>query len=142
MKNLMMMLILAAVIGFAACSQKLDESKVPDGVKAAFAKQYPGTAAKWEMEDGKYEASFKQNSDAISVLYDANGSMTESEVDIKVADLPAAVLAYVKDHYNGKTIEEGAKITKADGSVNYEAEVDDKDVIFDEDGKFLKEVKD
>src|SRR5258706_10233732 len=129
MKNLMMMLALAAVIGFSACSQKLDESNVPDVVKTAFAKQYPGTAAKWEMEDGKYEASFKQNNDAMSVLYEANGSMTESEVDIKVEDLPAALLAYVKDHYSGKTIKEGAKITKADGTVNYEAEVDDKDVI-------------
>jgi hypothetical protein len=142
MKNLMMMSALSAVIGFAACSQKLDESKVPDVVKAAFAKQYPGTAAKWEMEDGKYEASFKENSDAMSILYEANGSMTEGEMDIKVADLPATVLAYIKDHYNGKTIKEAAKITKADGSINYEAEVDGKDVIFDANGNFLKEVKD
>ena len=136
-----MMLALAAVVGLAACSQKLDESKVPDVVKAAFAKQYPGASAKWEMEDGKYEASFKQNTDALSVLYEANGQMTESELEINAADLPVAALAYVKDHYNGKAIKESAKITKADGTINYEAEVDDKDVVFDTDGKFLKEVK-
>jgi hypothetical protein len=35
-----------------------------------------------------------------------------------------------------------AKITKADGTVNYEAEVDGKDVIFNSIGKFLKEAKD
>ena len=137
----MMMSALIAVIGFSACAQKLDASKVPDAVKAAFAKKYPGITAKWEKEDGRYEAGFKQNSNTMSALFEANGTMTESEMDIKVGDLPASVQAYVKDHYKGKNIKEGAKITKADGTVNYEAEVDGKDVIFDSNGKFLKEVK-
>jgi hypothetical protein len=142
MKKLMMMSALVAAIGFSACAQKLDASKVPAAVKAAFAKQYPGITTKWEKEDGKFEAGFKQNGNTMSALFEANGTMTESEMDIKVADLPATVLAYVKDHYKGKTIKEGAKITKADGTVNYEAEVDGKDVIFDSNGKFLKEAKD
>lgn len=142
MKKLMMMSALVAAIGFSACGQKLDASKVPAAVKAAFAKQYPGITTKWEKEDGKFEAGFKQNGNTMSALFEANGTMTESEMDIKVSDLPATVLAYVKDHYKGKTIKEGAKITKADGTVNYEAEVDGKDVIFDSNGKFLKEVKD
>jgi hypothetical protein len=142
MKKLMMMSALVAAIGFSACAQKLDASKVPAAVKAAFAKQYPGITTKWEKENGKFEASFKQNGNTMSALFEANGTMTESEMDIKVSDLPATVLAYVKDHYKGKTIKEGAKITKADGTVNYEAEVDGKDVIFDSNGKFLKEAKD
>lgn len=142
MKKLMMMSALVAAIGFSACAQKLDASKVPATVKAAFAKQYPGITAKWEKEDGKFEAGFKQNGNTMSALFEANGTMTESEMDIKVSDLPASVLAYVKEHYKGKNIKEGAKITKADGTVNYEAEVDGKDVIFDAAGKFLKEVKD
>lgn len=142
MKKIMMMAVLAMSIGFTACAQKLKEADVPFAVKASFAKQYPGTTAKWEKEDGKYEAGFKKDGNNMSALFEANGTMTESEVDIKVADLPATVLAYVKDHYKGKSIKEGAKITKADGTVNYEAEVDGKDVIFDAGGKFLKEVKD
>ena len=67
---------------------------------------------------------------------------TESEMEIKVADLPATVQAYMKEHYKGKTVKEGAKITKADGTVNYEAALGGKDVIFDANGKFLKEMKD
>ena len=59
-----------------------------------------------------------------------------------MAELPEAVLSYVKEHYKGKVIKEGAKITKADGTVNYEAEVSGKDVIFDSNGKFIKEAKD
>lgn len=142
MKNLVMMSALIAAIGFSACAQKIDAAKVPAAVKAAFEKQYPGVTVKWEKEDGKFEAGFKQNGNTMSALFEANGTMTESEMDIKVADLPAAVLSYVKDHYQGKSIKEGAKITKADGTVNYEAEVDGKDVIFDAAGNFLKEVKD
>ena len=134
----MMISALIAAIGFSACAQKLDPSKVPAAVKTAFAKQYAVVAVKWEKEGGKYEAEFKQNGNTMSALFEANGTMTESEMDIKVADLPASVLAYVKEHYKGKNIKEGAKITKADGTVNYEAEVDGKDVIFDATGKFIE----
>ena len=142
MKKIMIMAVLAVSVAFSACAQKLDASKVPAAVKASFAKQYPGVTAKWEKEDAKYEAGFKKDGNSMSALFEVNGTMTESEVDIKVADLPATVLAYVKEHYKGKNIKEGAKITKADGTVNYEAEVDGKDVIFDAAGKFLQEVKD
>ncbi len=141
MKKSMMVAILAVSIAFTACAQKLDASKVPTVVKASFAKQYPGATAKWEKEDGKYEANFKQNENTMSAMFELNGTFTESEMDIKVANLPTSVLAYVKEHYKGKNIKEGAKITKADGTVNYEAEVDGKDVIFDANGKFINEAK-
>ncbi|MCW3093930.1 MAG: hypothetical protein JWP81_4999 [Ferruginibacter sp.] len=141
MKKLSMLVMAITVITFAACGQKIDAAKVPAPVKASFAKQYPGVTAKWEKETGRYEAGFQQNGNTMSALYEANGTMSESEMDIKVSDLPVSVLAYVKEHYKGKSIKEGAKITKADGTVNYEAEVDGKDVIFNAKGKFLKEVK-
>ena len=128
-------------ITFAAFAQKIDAGKVPSAVKTSFAKQYPGVATKWEKENGKYEASFKKDGNTMSALFEKNGTMTESETDIKVSALPAAVLAYVKANYKGKTIKEGAKITKADGTVMYEAEVDGKDVIFDSNGKFVKVMK-
>ena len=141
MKKIMMMTVLAVSITFSACAQKLKEADVPAAVKASFTKQYPGVTAKWEKEDGKYEANFKQGSNVMSAMFEPTGTFTESEMDIKVTDLPATVLAYVKEHYKGKTIKEGAKITKANGTVNYEAEVDGKDVIFDANGKFIKEAK-
>ena len=138
MKKVMIISAFIGAIGFSAFGQKLDASKVPAAVKSAFAKQYPGVAVKWEKEDGKYEASFKQNRNSMSALFEANGTMIESEIDIKVADLPSAVLTYVKDHFKGKSIKEGAKITKADGTVTFEAEVAGKDVIFDANGKYIE----
>lgn len=133
---------MAAVLTLAACGQKLDASKVPAAVKAAFAKQFPRATATWEKEDGKYEANFNQNNDEGSALFEVNGTMTESEMEIKASELPASVQAYVAEHYKGKKIKSAAKITKADGSINYEANVNGKDAIFDANGNFLKEVKD
>ncbi|HEY1869417.1 MAG TPA: hypothetical protein VGG71_00095, partial [Chitinophagaceae bacterium] len=71
-----------------------------------------------------------------------DGTMTESEVSIKTEELPVSALSYLKANYKDKKIKEAAKITKADGTINYEGEVEGKDVIFDKDGKFIKEAKD
>ena len=141
MKKLMILPAFIAGIAFSACGQKISAEKVPASVKTSFAKAYPGASVKWEKENGEYEASFKENGNSMSAMFAPSGTMTESETDIKVNTLPAAALAYVKKNYPGKTIKEGAKITKANGTVNYEANVSGKDVIFDANGKFLKEVK-
>lgn len=132
----------ALSIGFAACAQKVKEADVPAAVKTAFTKQYPGAVAKWEKENGSYEVNFKKDGKTMSALYANNGKLTETEMDIKVADLPAPVLNYLKEHYKGKIVKEAAKITKGDGTVNYEAEVSGMDVIFDAKGTFIKEMKD
>lgn len=141
MKKLLVLSIVTMSIKFSAFSQKLDASKVPVPVKTSFERHFPGASVKWEKEGRNYEAGFKQNGKIMSALFKADGTMTESEMDIKVPDLPATILTYVQEHYNGKTIKEAAKITKAGGAVNYEAEVNGKDVIFDANGRFLKEAK-
>ena len=114
---------------------------MPAAVKASFDKLYPGIKTNWEKEAGKYEAGFKKNGVTMSVLFEATGTVAETEIDIKVTSLPAAVLAYVKEHYKGKSIKEASKITKADGTINYEAQVGGKYVIFDVNGNFIKEAK-
>ncbi len=142
MKKLLMMMFIGVSVAFVACGQKIDASKVPAAVKASFAKEYPGITPKWEKENGNYEVNFKQNGNTMSLLIMPNGSIVETETDIRVDELPATVLAYVKEHYPGKNIKEAAKITRADRSMNYEAEVNHKDLIFDVNGKFIKEAKD
>jgi hypothetical protein len=142
MKRVLISAIVVTAIAFTACAQKIDASKVPDAVKVSFAKQFPGATARWEKEEGKYEAGFKLNGNTMSAVFEANGKMAESEMDMKVSDLPPTIFAYIKEHYKGKNITRGAKVTMADGTINYEAEIEGKDVIFDADGKFLKEVKD
>ena len=141
MKTFFALLTVSIAISSAACAQKIEASKVPVAVKESFAKQFPGAKANWEKEGGKYEAGFKQHKNEMSALFETNGTMTESEMEIKMSDLPIPVAAYIKKHHNGAMIQEAAKITKANGEINYEAEVKGKDLIFDEKGNFLKEGK-
>ncbi len=138
MKKIPLSAMIAIAVTFTACTKKIDASNVPDPVKTSFAKQFPEATPKWEKEDGKYEAGFMLDGNNMSAVFDANGSMEESEMDVKVSDLPQTILAYVKDHYKNKSIKEAAKITLANGTVNYEAKVKGKDLVFDAAGKFLK----
>ena len=118
-------------------------STVPVAAKAAFQKAYPhATKVKWGKEDADYEVNFTQANKEMSAVYSASGALKETEEDIKLIELPANVFTYIKQHYKGTAIKEAAKIIKANGEVNYEAEVNKTDVIFDKDGKFLKEEKD
>lgn len=142
MKKLIPLTFLTLFIGLSAISQKISSSKVPVAVNTAFQKQYPNAVVKWEKEKGNYEAGFKEGNHKVSVVYDAQGKLLETETDISQNELPPNALQYLKTNHAGKKITEAAKITKADGTVLYEAEVGGADMIFDAKGKFLKVEKD
>ena len=143
MKKHLLLLTIASGLALAVSAQEKEKSITPPAAaKATFEKAYPGVAAKWEKEDGAYEASFTDKGQKMSAVYDGKGVLKETEVTIKTSELPAGVAEYVKQHYKGAPIKEAAKITKANGTVNYEAEVNKMDVIFDAKGTFIKEEKD
>ena len=77
-----------------------------------------------------------------SVLFDAQGNLLETEVEIELNQLPKGVLEYVKANYKGQNVKEAAKITDAKGTVTYEAEIKGMDLLFDNSGKFIKQIKD
>jgi len=115
---------------------------VPAEVKTAFEKSFPNTTVKkWDKEDGNYEANFSKDGKSMSATYDAKGNWLETETDIDVKNLPAPVVSYIKEHYNGAAIKEAATLKTPEGN-RYEAEVKGKDILFDENGKFLKEEED
>ncbi len=143
MKQYLFLMMIALSVSSVCSAQKeeKDDKKAaaPAAAKAAFAKAFPGSSnVKWVKEDADYEAEFKQNGKPMSANFDAKGTLLETEETIKESELPASALQYVKDKYKGAKIKEAAKITKANGEVNYEAEVNKKDVMFDASGKFIK----
>lgn len=141
MKKAFALLLCFASLG--ASAQKINASKVPDAVKASFAKKFASaTDAKWEQEKTEYEVEFKQGGQEMTANFDAAGNWKETEKEIAVTNLPASAKNYLQEHYKGEKIKEAAEITLANGSINYEAEVKGMDVIFDGSGKFLKEHKD
>jgi hypothetical protein len=141
MKKLVLMTF-AAMITSLTFAQKLQEKDVPTPVKTAFQKNFPhAKVEKWEKEGVNFEAEFELNKTEQSVLFDANGNLLETEVEIKLTQLPKGVLEYVKANYNGQKLKEAAKITDAKGTVTYEAEIKGMDLLFDSNGKFIKEIK-
>jgi len=134
-----MVVVLFATITFA---QKMQEKNVPTNVKSTFQKKYPtATEVKWDKEGNKYEVNFDFNKTDYSVLLDVQGNISETEFQIELTQLPKGVLDYVKMHYAGKQVKEVAKITDAKGTVTYEVEIKGIDLIFDNTGKFIKELK-
>jgi hypothetical protein len=114
--------------------------KVPSAVKSAFQKTYPKvTRVKWEKEKGNYEANWGgKSSEDNSVQFTPKGELIEVMKAIPISQLPKPVVDYVRQHYKGAKITEAGKVTDAKGKLYYEAEVNKKDIVFDEKGNFVK----
>lgn len=124
---------------FHAQAQKLKEADVPANVKTAFQKLYPNTKVEeWEKEGANYEAEFDVNKTETSVVLDASGTLLETETEIAPTALPKAAHDYLAQNMPKAKVHEASKITKADGTVSYEAEVDKADYLFDANGNFIK----
>jgi hypothetical protein len=113
---------------------------VPVAVKNTFSKKYPDAKkVTWEKEKGNYEANWGGRSgEDKSVLYTPSGDFIQIVNAIPVSKLPKAVLAYLKEHYKGAKITEAGRVTNAQGKITYEAEVNKKDIVFDDKGNFIK----
>jgi Putative beta-lactamase-inhibitor-like, PepSY-like len=132
-------LIVAAILSATSCAAQT----IPAVVTTAFAKSFPNTPVKkWDKEDGNYEANFSKDGATMSATFDAKGNWLETETDIKVSELPASVTSYINANYKGATVKEAAIISNPESKKLFEAEVKGKDLLFDEQGKFLKEEKD
>ena len=142
MTKLLIMVISIGLGSFTALAQKINADKVPAAVKASVSKAHSGVSATWEKERGNYEANFKEGDKVMSCVIDKSGTILETETDVPISGLPQTVQSYVKDHYKGARIKEASKIIKSNGEEYYEADVNGKDVLFDKNGKFIKEVKD
>jgi len=124
-------------------AQKPANASVPGPAKAAFEKAYPGaTKIKWSREKQDFEVNFLFASKEMAAVYAGTGVLKETEETIATRDLPPAVQSFVKQHYPKAVIKEAAKIIKADGTINFEAEANHTDLIFDANGKFIREEKD
>lgn len=127
---------LATSLTFASCNA---DNRVPEPVKAAIKNLYPNISKlHWNSEaKGIWEAEFKNNGIQTSVTFDANGTMKEIENEITMSELPQAVQNYLKQNNLENKVKEIAKIVDANGVITYEAEVKNKDLIFDNQGNII-----
>lgn len=132
----------AVLITSFSCAQKSQEKDIPVALKTAFHTQFPSAkGVKWEKEGNNFEAEFDLNKTEQSTVFDAQGNLLETEIEIETSQLPEGVSSYVKINFLGQKIREAAKITDAKGTVIYEAEIKGQDLIFDSAGNFIKSIK-
>lgn len=142
MKKIILLLAIAAFC-MQAQAQRLMAKQVPAAVTAAFAKAYPSIKdVDWSKDGVNYEAEYDLSKKDMSVTYDAVGKLIETEMEIAASALPPSVMDYVKKNYKEDEVKEASKITAANGTITFEAEVKGKDLIFDSKGNFIKAVKD
>lgn len=128
---------------FAQKAEKSDNASIPTNVKEAFAKKYPTVKkVKWEKEDTTYEGSFVFNKVETSVVMDSKGSILETEKEMAVSKLSSKITAYVAKNYPKQKIKEAAEIVDSKNKKTFEAEVKGLDLLFDENGNFIKASKD
>jgi len=137
MKNFItIFVLLISLVGTA------QNNNVPSAIRTAFTKAFDNVSdVKWEKEGKSYEVSFVQNANKMSALIDMKGNILETETELKISSLSLQIINYIKDHYKGKALIGAAKIINAAGILNYEAAIKGKDILFDANGTFLKEVK-
>ena len=139
MKKIVMTAAIALMAG-GSKAQDLKPKDIPAVVKEGLVKKYPeATKVSWEKEKGNYEANWGGKSgEDNSALFKPDGTFIEIVKAISISALPKNVAAYIKEHYKGAKICEAGKVTDAAGKTMYDAEIKGGDLIFDENGIFIK----
>ena len=139
MKNLIMLSVLLFGFTFIASGQK----DAPEVVKKVFAQKYAAAkSVKWVNESAnEWEAEFTLNGKEMSAAYDNTGKWLETETEVAIKDLPAAVTTTLSKDFAGyKTGEtsavenpemKGFEIALKKGETALE-------VVIDANGKVLK----
>ena len=111
-------LILLFIIGFLSPSvfaqRKLKSSEVPQEVLKSFGTKY--TAYKkviWRKMDVLYEAEVFIGKKVSFVTFEANGNWVETLTEIKLAELPAEVVAGVKKLFSSAKLKAAAIIEQS-----------------------------
>ncbi len=136
------LIILLAGMVMLSCNETADTDDTAevsmspmDIAKEAFASDHAGVnATEWEEENGMYEVSFMKDGVEHSIVYNSEGNIVEEEHELNVDELPEAVKTSAN---NAGAITEACKVTKADGTISYEVEIDGKDMVYDAEGNLL-----
>ncbi len=141
-KNELLFVLLFSIASIVQ-AQKVNDADVPQAVKTTFKSKCPQAAsAKWEKEDGNYEAHYSMGKMEMTCVINPAGVYVQSETAINASELPKPAADYLQKKMPGQKVTEAAKITDAAGKVTYEAEVKNTDYTFYGKCNFLKQEAD
>lgn len=147
MKKIIIMLICSACISISVFAQKISADKLPASVLAGFKAKFPNvTKVSWEMEDKTaYEADFKLNNVESSATFSKDGKWMETEMEIKLKDLPLNIQQNVAKQFPAYKINECSKIEHASNGLCFEVEItkgkETFDVLYNSKGEILSKTK-
>lgn len=152
MKTVLFALLLT-VLTFSACekgeksekeSVQTTEVNVPPHLKANFDQMFKGVSlTEWEKTNiGDWKVKFINKGIKTKATYDNSGVLKELSEKISATDIPAHAKDNILKSYPGSKIEEVKRLTDANGTISYEIEINDKDLLFDFNGGFIKEITD
>ncbi|MFD2719974.1 PepSY-like domain-containing protein [Hymenobacter monticola] len=129
----------------AAPERPRSAASIPAAVMTAFQTAYPNArAVKWTREHGQFEAEFNDGATEKKtwLMFTNAGAVTETEVEIDPAELPAPISARLSTYYKGYDVTEAAIIKPDSGGTIYEAEItqgtNQRDVYLLADGTEVK----
>lgn len=139
MKNLLFSLTLAFIVS-GATGQKLVMTDVPQEVLSAFKKSNPAcSTSEWNMDNTNYQVKYCAGDKRTRIqTYTKSGTLIVHDPKVAIATLPPGVKVYLDKNHPGLTVDKVIKMTRADGVVNYDVEVNGTDLIFDSKGNHLQ----
>lgn len=137
--------VFALSISVMSCQEnKEEEETVPEVVKTAFQKKYPGeNDPDWEKDDhGYWESHFKKDGEKYRADFNADGTWVETENDVKKKELPEVILEIIERDYSEYEITEVEHVESATKGeffdVEFKQKGKNKDVMFKPDGTIIK----
>lgn len=143
MKSFIITVAAVMFIATASYSQKIEESKVPTAVKAAFKNKFPqAVKASWEMEKKDYEVNFSLDNRQLSANFSPVGKWLETETAVELSKLPKAVSGALAEQFAGYTVKEADLVEAPGKAAVYEVDVvkgkESLELQFSEKGELLK----
>lgn len=128
------------IIGMVSCTA----DSVPDMVKNKFLEIEPSAYSIHWVNDGDiYKVYYKlKGKDKVTSYFDFNGNWMETETEIEVEELSAAVLQVLQIKFSEYEIVDIEIVNTSDGQVLYEVDLSKEsktyDILFDTTGRILR----
>jgi hypothetical protein len=121
-----------------------ESGEIPDVVLKNFMAKYPNANAdKWEKEGDIFNVEFILDGQEYEAEFDNTGRWLETEMEIKIGDLPETIQTVLETKYSGYEIGEAEYVETADYGITYDVVVEKGDkeieIYFFSDGMILKE---
>jgi uncharacterized membrane protein YkoI len=152
MKNLFLAICLLTItVGFIACEDDDQLVDLPQSIEAYITSNYPGYEVDESEEEvlcsgtNVYEIEIENEDtdEEVELTFDTEGNFLFSETEIETTDLPSSVVSSINGNYAGYEIEEVEALNLANGTQQYEIELEKGDteleVLFEADGTVVCE---